>query len=511
MVGLIKKQYLFYTLLFLIGILSRLPFLEKAQSHWDGPDYTIGILHYSFIEKTPSPPGYPLYIAFGKFFNLFISDPHLSIVLVSVLFAGIGAIVFYLAGKLMFDRVVGIISSSIFLSAPTIFYFGITANPYGILPVTATLVALTVFLIIKEKKDYGFLLALVFSFAIGIRPQDAMFLTPLYLLGWYYLKSQERITSIVGLAFLTLSWFIPTIVAVGGLHEYLSYIYSFTRNDAAPDLSIQRIVQITPIIIKGIYLTCGLASLFLLMTIKYRSFVIYPGKLLGKNIKPYFLVFMFWITPSLLFNIFVRSDHAAHQMTYLSAFIVLVSYFLKNSFRKKIIFVVLILVIINLITFFRDRDPQKIEPYVSQSFHYSEIVKNNERMDVLKNYITAKYLPTQTIVITDPEVFRATSYHLKNYKVYSFGALDTNNFPHANIVHTSFNWHYLKTTEAVHEFTVPSGIRYILFYNNNKPMVFKKLDVVAPLLLVGNQQVYVLKVKEKETLRFSIGQISTSD
>ena len=32
-----------------------------------------------------------------------------------------------------------------------------------------------------------------------------------------------------------------------------------------------------------------------------------------------------WILPALVFNLFVRSDHAGHQMTYLSAFILLIS------------------------------------------------------------------------------------------------------------------------------------------------------------------------------------------
>ncbi len=510
MVGLIKKHYLFYSLLFFIGIVSRFPFLEKAQSHWDGPDYTIGILHYSFIEKTPSPPGYPLYIAIGKFFNFFISDPHMSIVLVSVLFAGVGAVVFYLTGKLMFDRVVGLIATSIFLSAPTIYYFGVTANPYGILPVTSSLVALVVFLILKKKRDYGFLLALVFSFAIGIRPQDAMFLTPLYLLGCFYLKSKERIISIAALIFLTLFWFLPTTVVVGGIGQYFSYVISFAKNDAAPNLSLQRIIQILPIIIKGVYLTCGLASIFLFVILKYIKNVVYPSELLGKNIKPYFLVYSFWITPSLLFNLFIRSDHAAHQMAYLSAFILLVSYFLKKTFRKKTIVVVLVVVVVNLITFFRDRDPQRVKPYVSQSFHYSEITKNNLRMHAFEDFIVNKYQPYETLMVVDPEIFRSVSYHLKSFRVYSFGAIDTNNIPHANIVHASFDWHYIKTIKTVHEFIIPNGTHYILFYNNNKPIVFEKLDVRS-LLLSGNQKVYILQVQGKKTLRLSKGQISALD
>jgi len=505
-----KHSFVLYSFLFLAGIISRLPFLEKAQSHWDGPDYTIGILHYSFIEQTPSPPGYPLYISFGKFFHMFFSDPHLSILMVSVLFAGVGAVVFYLAGKLFFNKSVGLISSCIFLSAPTIFYFGITANPYGILSITALLVALVVFLIIKKKKDYGFLLALVFSFAIGIRPQDSLFLTPLYLLGCYYLKSYERFISVVSLIFLTLFWFLPTAHAVGGVSQYFSYVISFAKNDSAPNLSIHRVTEIMPIIIKGLYLTCGFAAFFLLAVLKYTNNLLSLKKLFTKISKPYILVFIFWIFPSLLFNIFVRSDHAAHQMAYLSAFIVLSSYFLYKLFGSKSFLVVLLLIVVNLATFFRVRDTNLVGPYVSQSFHYSEIVKNNLRMKNLELYVLKNFNTTDTILITDPEIFRATSYYLKNYGVYSFGALDTNDSKHTSIVHYSKYWHYAKLSNKTHIFSLPTGINNIVVYNNNRPITIKMKNV-EKRELVGNQMVYLIKVGKSEKLILSKGLISPYD
>src|SRR5579872_2229766 len=100
---LIKKEKQILVFLFLIGIISRLLLLEKYQTHWDGPTYAFAITHYSFAQWAPSPPGYPIYVALGKFFHFYFTDPHLSMLLVDVLFAGIGAVVFYVVGSIIFN------------------------------------------------------------------------------------------------------------------------------------------------------------------------------------------------------------------------------------------------------------------------------------------------------------------------------------------------------------------------------------------------------------------------
>ena len=52
----------------------RFPLIEKMQSHWDGPQYSIAVVRYSLIQETPAPPGYPLYIAMGRLFYFFTHD-----------------------------------------------------------------------------------------------------------------------------------------------------------------------------------------------------------------------------------------------------------------------------------------------------------------------------------------------------------------------------------------------------------------------------------------------------
>ena len=98
--GLKKKDCLLSLTFFLIGIITRVPLIEKMQSHWDGSLFSIAVLNYSIEKNTPPTPGHPLYIAFGKIFYYLVNDPHIAILLVSALFSGLSAAAFMLQEKL---------------------------------------------------------------------------------------------------------------------------------------------------------------------------------------------------------------------------------------------------------------------------------------------------------------------------------------------------------------------------------------------------------------------------
>src|SRR4051812_45494663 len=121
-----KKDYLICFFVAFISFISRAPLIEKYQSYWDGPDYSIALVHFSLAHHTPTPPGYPLYIALGKFFHLFIQDPHTSILAVSIFASMLGAVALYIVGMKMYNRLVGLAATGIYLTGSTFYYFGLT-------------------------------------------------------------------------------------------------------------------------------------------------------------------------------------------------------------------------------------------------------------------------------------------------------------------------------------------------------------------------------------------------
>src|SRR3990172_7970607 len=166
-----KKDYLICAVFALIALISRAPLVEKFQSHWDGPDYSIAVVRYSFEQHTPTPPGYPLYIATGKFFHIFFHDPHKAILFVSVFGSITGVIAFYLVGRKMYNSAVGITAATIFLTASTFYYFSLTPYGFELLIGAVMLLALSVYRIFVQKKQEGVYFGIVSAVYFGIRPQ----------------------------------------------------------------------------------------------------------------------------------------------------------------------------------------------------------------------------------------------------------------------------------------------------------------------------------------------------
>ena len=197
-------------------------------------------------------------------------------------------------------------------------------------------------------------------FIIGIRPQEVFFLLPLFLLGLSKLSERQRWYAIILFVSSFLLWFIPLITISGGLNNYFIISKEFAEKGALPQLQLIRNSNDYLLLIKGMYLSFGIASLSLLyylhLFIKNYN-VIVLNHYLKNNL---FIFFVFWILPSLLFTIFSRSDHAGHQMTYLSAILFLISFATWKVFHSKQYFsaVLSMIVIINLVNFFRDRDPE---------------------------------------------------------------------------------------------------------------------------------------------------------
>jgi len=474
-----KKNYFDLTIFFILGILVRFPFLEKMQSHWDGPQYSIGIARYSLENHTPAPPGYPIYIGFGKLAHLFNSDIHQSILMVSLIAGGIGTAFFYFLGLKFFNRSVGFITALLFLTGPTFFYFAITANPYGILPITAGMLALIVFQI-KKGGNHGFILGITYAISIGIRPQDGIFITPLFLYGLFLCDRKNKIYSLISFTLGLLVWILPLFSATEGPKNYF-YLLKKYQETALTNASIAHLFNVWFILVKGLFLSFTFANLFLLLYFfDFVNFLKIKNKISFILKNDYIIIFSLWILPSLLFNAFIRSDHAAHQMTYLSAFLVLISYSIWRIFKSNTTLLwitVYFLMMFNLFTLFRDRDPRMIKPYIPQSYHYSEIQKNDIRMKNKVNYILKSYNPNKVIIITTEEMFRPYSYYLKNYKIIAINALQSRDFPYSNDISTGENWNLTQINSKGREFALPLNIETIIFLDENANIWLKNKNI----------------------------------
>jgi len=499
-----KVDFAISSCLFFVGILSRAPLVEKIQSYWDGPQFSIAILHYSFTQQTPAPPGYPLYIALGKFFYLFLHNPHQALLAVSVLESAFGAVIFYLIGKNMYARAVGIVAALIFLTGSVFYYFSLTAYGYGLVPITTAILAYAAYLIFLKHKQIGFLLGLVFGISVGMRPQETIVIFPLFVLGFIFLSKREKAYSLLSFAIVTLIWVIPSVYVIGFKNYFmLSAQFALT---AFPHVPISQHIEL---MIKGFLLSFGVSAGFL----TYFVFKYWKGirQVIEKNIRV-ILFYGIWIIPSFLFNLFVRSDHAGYQMSYLAAFLILISYTVwKTTEKSKVffIFAVFIISIFNLYWFFYNRDPNYTKPYRITSFHYSDIRKNDLKTGSKVNFILKNFNPKTTLIITTDALWRPYMYYLKNYQLTDLSGLDNNSpdFKYGRIDAINWNMHQYENKSL--SLVIPNSISTVVFTDDNTYSWVKNYPF-KQYRLPGNSNLISISVVPREKIIYNFNRITVS-
>lgn len=444
------------------------------QSHWDGPQYSIGVVDFDLSQETPAPPGYPLYMFLGKFLNLFFNDPHYSLLILGVFFSGLTACMFYVLGKYIFSKRVGVIASLLYLSSPVFFFFGVTAYPYGLVPFFTLLVVYFAYRAILQKNASGFGLGIAFGIFLGMRPQDGLNLLPLTALGFLNLSFRERVRSIFTATVSVLLWLLPMLYLIGGFSRYIEELKMFLGSGALSTVgegtgeNIRRIA-------KGLFLTLGISS---------PALFYYPPRILisleNKKKRKLIIFFSFWIIPGLISTVFVRNDHSGYQMIYMTAFVILAAYVLEKLLLKNKFgyLVVAFVIIFNLLWFFRDRDPSFSNPYIPTSFHYSEVRKNDLVLGEKIEYINKNYSSDNTVIIVASQSFRPAMYHLPDFLVISDARIETRDPRYMCFVRKGKNWLREQEADCGKDFTLPE---------DTKTLVFLEDDAVEYVLLSGRK------------------------
>lgn len=504
--AIFNKRDVFICLFFFsITFFSRIYLVEKYQSHWDGPQYSIAIFKYSFSQQTPAPPGYPLYIGMGKIFNYLISNPHYSLLFESALFTSIGTSLMYLFGKELGGRRAGLIASVIYFSSPVIYYFGLTAYAYGIDAVFYLIFAYLGYGILNKKK-WGLLTGISYSLLIAFRPQDLIFSWPLALLVFLDAKKGQKISLLSSFFLTTLLWTIPYLNEIGGIKQFNKQV-SPLSNARIPALDFLYPIKNFQILLKGIILTMGISVFFPIML----AVVHFPKIMKGKSVRWSYsrknMFFVVWIIPPFFFNLFIRSDHAGYQLSYLIPVMILCAYACSLIIRRNQLLALIIIAIIfsNFYLFFRNRDPEMKFPYVPTSFHYSEIKKNDIKMSAKIDWITANINPKNSIIIIGvADYFRPVMYHLPQYRVINLAALTTENKTYRNIVREGHNFNMSESQNEHNIYILPKKTNNIICFDDECSSWLKGIHY-RRITLAGNSS---LSVFNSAKIRYSFHTIT---
>lgn len=224
---------------------ARLLTLPKSLWEWDEVLFVRGIVHFDPLHHSPHPPGYPLLIGLGKAMAWITGDPFTGLVALSVISSCIGFVALAMAFRAFSSGLAGeragVVGALLFHLSPTMLVYGPLAlsDPPALMFLSLALAAAGRLI---ETKTLPAALALgaFASAAIGCRPQLCLAVLPmlavaLALAGW-------RRTWAVLSAFTAVSllWFVPLVVAVGGPAGLLPFLTRQAGLVAAYDASQPR-------------------------------------------------------------------------------------------------------------------------------------------------------------------------------------------------------------------------------------------------------------------------------
>ncbi|HYG65660.1 MAG TPA: hypothetical protein VEL74_23960 [Thermoanaerobaculia bacterium] len=209
---------------------ARLLTLPASLWEWDEILFVKGIEDYDPVHHQPHPPGYPLLIGLGKAFNLFLNDPFHAMVALSVVSSLIG----YVALAAAFQRMAGEgpAAERIAVAGSVLFHLSPTLLVYGPLALSDSpaLMFLSLALAAAARLPEGttaaaLALGAAAAAAVGSRPQLCIAVLPLLAVALAFARGwRPRFLALAAFTLVSLTWFIPLVVAVGGLGELLPFL-----------------------------------------------------------------------------------------------------------------------------------------------------------------------------------------------------------------------------------------------------------------------------------------------
>jgi hypothetical protein len=256
--GMLDSERLRLALLFLLGVLSRLPFTSQILYHWDSVNFALALHHFDVAVDQPHIPGYILYVLLGRLVNYAVGDPQVTLVGISLVSSGLAVAALYILGRTMFSRGTGLMAALFLAASPLFWFYGEIALPHSLDTLVVILVVWMLYRVMQgwdplpgppptrgrgevtrdplpgasPTRGRGevrlvLLAAVTLAIAGGLRPQTQVFLMPLALLAAWRLNRRQVLLAVATMGFVDLLWFVPLMWSVGGLLRYFKIFSAF--------------------------------------------------------------------------------------------------------------------------------------------------------------------------------------------------------------------------------------------------------------------------------------------
>lgn len=226
--------------LFFLALAFYLPFLSQGLDDFDSFSFVLAMRQYDLVLQQPHPPGFPFYMGMANALNLLIGDAQRTLVLLSAFWGAIGVVALLHLGTRLFNQRVGLGAALLLMLLPSWWIHSSLALS-DVVGLALPLWAMA--LVVRPRFSFsngqiwifGWFLA---GLSLGLRPHNAVMIVILGLFALWQVRHAWR--RAIGFALISgvmgcLVWFVPLMVATGGLSAYLEAIRRHSQHVIGSD------------------------------------------------------------------------------------------------------------------------------------------------------------------------------------------------------------------------------------------------------------------------------------
>jgi hypothetical protein len=401
--------------LFVLGVLSRVPFRSHMLYHWDSVNFALAVENFDMLLHQPHPPGFFLYVLLGRWATQVVGDVNAGYVWISVLCSGLGAAALFYLGKELFGRSTGVLTALLFLSSPAIWFHGEIALTYILEAFMVVVLVLLWWLMLREVRLRWLVLGSIgMGLSGGFRLPAMVLLAPLYLFCLRKYPWKWVLFALLLLAAGTSVWLVPTAVQIGGLSRYIQAVFGLSSLSRSAK-SVGRL---------GMYMIYGLLAG--LVPLGYLLLTRGPAWL--KSIRRMVRderahVLTLWLLPMLLIWA-PRVKASGHTLSFLPALLVIAGWglaLLGNDLAKRLSSgasrILMAGVILVNLSFFLLAPPYLfgIRRVVFTTPSYPTIRYRDQYLSERIGYVEENLAPSSTAVWVAGVDYRHPDYYLRDY------------------------------------------------------------------------------------------------
>jgi hypothetical protein len=211
-------------------VLTRLPFMTQTLYAFDSANYALAVsTFYNVAFHQPHPPGYPLYVFFGRAIDMVVRDANRSLVLEGIAWSALATACTIGLGRAMFGRAAGLLAGLLLVSTVGFWGYGEVAYPYVALAGETATLALLAHTIMAGRKQFILVFGLVWAISAGVRWDAAVFCLPLGLWALWCVGWRLRLAAVGLAALVVVAWAVPMVLLSGGWDVYREALAAYLQ------------------------------------------------------------------------------------------------------------------------------------------------------------------------------------------------------------------------------------------------------------------------------------------